>query len=196
MRTPICGHVNPLMITSPMTFQFSTRYKLNATKPANGCRVNEPRQVLNCGVTDQTRSAVTARNRTIMNLWFVWFRKSWASILDGRSVNSPRVCQAGLKSRATRKICGSRDLITRVLRPKLRARRRERCRRRTMHSGAASAGGPSARLKGTVTRTHSANLQWGARSPPTTLTATHPLRRRVRCITSFITQRARLQGEC
>ena len=91
MRTSICGHVNPLMITSPMTFQFVTRYKLNATKPANRRWVNEPRQVLNSGVTDQTRSVFTARNLTIMNLWSVWFRKSWATISGGRSVNSPRV---------------------------------------------------------------------------------------------------------
>ena len=201
MRTPICGHVNPLVITSPMTFQFSTCYKLNATKPANGRRVNEPRQMLNCGITDQMRSAVTARNRTIMNLRFVWFRESGASISDGRSVNSPRVCRAGWKSRATRKICGSIDLITRALGPKLRARDRGRCRPRTMHSGAASAGGPSARLRGTVTRTHSANLQWGARSPPTTLTATHSLRRRVtvRSKTGFITHRrhaCRVSARC
>ena len=199
MRTPICGHVNPLMITSAMTFQFGTRYKLNASKPANGRRVKEPRQVLNSGVTDQTRSVFTARKWTIMNLWSVWFRKSWATISGGRSINSPRVWRAGWKSRATRKICGSRNLIIRALRSKLRVRRRGRCRRLTMHSGAASAGGPSARLKGTVTRTHSANLQWRVWSPPTTLTASHPLRRRVRSISGFVTHRrhaCRVSARC
>ena len=182
-----------------MTFQFSTRYKLNATKPANDSRVTEPRQVLNSGMTDQTGGVFTARNWTIMNLWSVWFRKSWATISGGRSVNSPRVWRAGWKSRATRKICGSKNLIIRALRPKLRVRRWGRCRRRMMHSGAAGAGGPSARLKGTVTRTHSANLQWRARSPPTTLMASHPLRRRVRSISGFITHRrhaCRVSSRC
>ena len=68
-----------------------------------------------------------------------------------------------------------------------------------MHSGAASAWGPSARLKGTVTRTHSANLQWRARSPPTMLTAIHPLRRRVRSISSFVTHKrhtCRVSARC
>ena len=194
MRTPICRHVNSLMITSPIIFQFGTRYKLNATKPANGRQVNEPRQVLNSGVTNQTRSVFTARNWIIMNLWSVWFRKSWATISGGRSVNSPRVWIAGWKSRVTRKICGSRNMIIRALGSKLGVRCWGWCRWRAVHSGAASAVGPSARLKGTVTRTHSANFQWRARSPPTTLTASHPLRRRVRSISSFVTQMACLQG--
>ena len=134
-----------------------------------------------------------------MNLWSVRLSKSWATISGGRSVNSPRGWRVSWKSSATRKICGSKYLIIRALRPKLRVRRRGWCRRQMMHPGEASAGGPSVRLKGTVTRTHSANLQWRARSPPTTLTASHPLRRWVRSLSGFVTHRrhpCRVSARC